>query len=53
MRFSPLHLLLLGTALAAPIQDLDDAQKRSATDSLAARGLLSFLPRAPVVPLVA
>jgi len=52
MRFSPLHLLLLGTALAAPIHDLDDAHKRSDSSSLVARGLFSLLPRAPVVPLV-
>jgi hypothetical protein len=51
MRFSHFHLLLLGTALAAPIQDLDDAHKRSSHD-VAARGLFSFLPRAPAIPLV-
>ncbi|KAF2682507.1 hypothetical protein K458DRAFT_390993 [Lentithecium fluviatile CBS 122367] len=47
MRFSVLHLLLLGTALAAPIQDLEQASKRAEENSLIARGLVPILPRIP------
>lgn len=53
MRFSALHLLLLGTALAAPVRDIDQSNKQHAgsdSNSLAARGLLPVLPRVVVVP---
>ena len=48
MRFSVLHLLLLGTALAAPIQDVAQADKRE-EEGLVARGLVPLLARSPVV----
>jgi hypothetical protein len=49
MRFSALHLLLLGTAFAAPIQDVvEQTSKRSDSNSLIARGLVPVLPRNPV-----
>jgi hypothetical protein len=46
MRFSVLNLLLLGTALAAPIHDVAQASKRD-EESLVARGLVPLLERSP------
>lgn len=50
MRFSVLNLLLLGTALAAPIQDVAQTAKRTRQEGLVNRGVVPILPRAVIVP---
>ena len=51
MRIPITNLLLLGTALAAPVvQDVDRASKATQHNSLITRGFLSFFPRAVILP---
>ncbi|KAF2679398.1 hypothetical protein K458DRAFT_408028 [Lentithecium fluviatile CBS 122367] len=53
MRIPITNLLLLGTALAAPVvQDVDRASKATQHNSLITRGILSLIPRVvvPVLP---
>ncbi|KAF2679939.1 hypothetical protein K458DRAFT_393504 [Lentithecium fluviatile CBS 122367] len=50
MRISITHLLLLGSVLAAPIQDVNRAVKVSEDDSLIARDLFHLFEHA-IVPL--
>ncbi|KAF2690452.1 hypothetical protein K458DRAFT_413229 [Lentithecium fluviatile CBS 122367] len=52
MRFSVLHLLLVGTAFAAPIHDIEHATKRSDTEGLIGRGLVPVFPRNPVPAII-
>ena len=54
MRFSTLHFLLLGTALAAPAQDISRVEKDAKHENLIASGAVPVLPRfpAPVALLV-
>jgi hypothetical protein len=47
MRFSIANLLLLGTALAAPLHEVDRADKSSQETDIIKRGLVPVLPRAP------